>query len=152
MGSFVYAKRCRERQERIKAMLSLETIGYYSDEPGSQSYPIRFHPGYPDRGNFLAFVSDIKSAPLLRRVMKAFRTSASLPSEGAAAPAAIPGVSWSDQWSFWQFGYRAIMITDTAHYRYPYYHTAQDTPEQLDYERMARAVVGLRFVLLDLAK
>jgi Zn-dependent M28 family amino/carboxypeptidase len=152
MGSFAYAKRCHENGEQIKAMLSLETIAYYSDEPGSQRYPIDFHPGYPNQGNFLAFVSNIESTPLLRRVVRAFRSSATLPSEGAAAPAGIPGVGWSDHWSFWQFGYRAIMVTDTAPFRYPYYHTAEDTPEKLDYERMARAVVGLQAVILNLAK
>jgi Zn-dependent M28 family amino/carboxypeptidase len=151
MGSYVYASRCRERNEDIQAMISLETIGYYSDEPGSQRYPTGFHPGYPDRGDFLGFVSDIRSAPLLRRVVRSFRRSTELPSEGSAAPAGIPGVGWSDHWSFWQFGYRALMVTDTAPYRYPYYHTAQDTPDKLDYDRMARAVSGLTAVVRDQA-
>jgi Zn-dependent M28 family amino/carboxypeptidase len=151
MGSWVYARRCRERNERISAMLSLETIGYYSSEPGSQKYPVGFHPGYPDRGDYLGFVSDVKSAPLLRRVVKAFREGTSLPSQGAAAPNAIAGVGWSDHWSFWQFGYRAVMVTDTAPYRYPYYHTRQDTAEKLDYQSMARAITGLKTVVRRLA-
>ncbi len=151
MGSLVYAKRCKERNERITAMLSLETIGYYSDDPGSQRYPVGFHPGYPDEGNFLGFVSDIRSARLLRRVVKSFRGATSLPSQGSAAPAGIPGIGWSDHWSFWQFGYRAVMVTDTAPYRYPYYHTSQDTPDKLDYDRMARAVTGLFAAVKDLA-
>jgi hypothetical protein len=151
MGSYAYARRCRAEGDAIDAMVSLETIGYYSDEPGSQSYPIGFHPGYPDRGNFLGFVSDPKSAPLLRRFVKAFRSATPLPAEGSAAPASIPGVGWSDHWSFWQFGYRALMVTDTAPYRYPYYHTAEDTPEKLDYDRLARALTGLRAAILALA-
>jgi Zn-dependent M28 family amino/carboxypeptidase len=151
MGSLVYAKRCRERNEKIVAMLSLETIGYYSDEPGSQRYPVGFHPGYPDTGNYLGFVSDIRSAPLLRQVVKHFRNGTKLPAHGAAVPAAIPGVAWSDHWSFWQQGYRAVMVTDTAPYRYPYYHTAQDTPDKLDYTRMAQALTGLSEVVHGLA-
>jgi Zn-dependent M28 family amino/carboxypeptidase len=151
MGSYVYAKRCRERKEKITAMLSLETIGYYSDKPGTQSYPIGFHPGYPDRGDFLGFVANFRSAPLLRRALKSFRSATSLPAEGAAAPAAIPGVGWSDHWSFWEFGYPALMLTDTAPYRYPYYHSAEDTPEKLDYDRLARAVSGVAAIIRELA-
>ena len=149
MGSYVYAKRCRERGERVIAMLSLETIGYYSDESGSQSYPIGFHPGYPDRGDFLGFVADLRSAGLLRRALKSFRNATSLPATGAAAPALIPGVGWSDHWSFWQCGYKALMLTDTAPYRYPYYHTAEDTPEKLDYDRLARAFTGIAAIVND---
>ena len=149
MGSYVYAKRCRERGERVIAMLSLETIGYYSDESGSQSYPIGFHPGYPDRGDFLGFVADLRSAGLLRRALKSFRNATSLPAAGAAAPALIPGVGWSDHWSFWQCGYKALMLTDTAPYRYPYYHTAEDTPEKLDYDRLARAFTGIAAIVND---
>ena len=151
MGSYVYARSCRESKDNIKAMLSLETIGYYSDVPGSQTYPIKFHPGLPSHGDFLGFVSNIRSARLLRRVMNSFRANTLLPCEGAAAPAVIPGVGWSDHWSFWQFGYRAVMVTDTAPYRYPYYHTAEDTPDKLDYDRFARAVTGLAGVVEDLA-
>lgn len=131
-------------------MISLETIGYYSDEPGSQQYPVGFHPGYPNRGDFLGFVSDVGSAPLLRRVVRSFRQNTTLPSEGSAAPAAVPGVGWSDHWSFWQFGYRALMVTDTAPYRYPHYHTARDTADKLDYGRMARAITGLSAVVRNL--
>jgi Zn-dependent M28 family amino/carboxypeptidase len=151
MGSYVYAKRCHERKEKITAMLSLETIGYYSDASGTQTYPIGFHPGYPDRGDFLGFVANFRSAPLLRRALKSFRAATSLPAAGAAAPAAIPGIGWSDHWSFWQFGYPALMLTDTAPYRYPYYHSAEDTPEKLDYDRLARAVTGLAAILRELA-
>jgi Zn-dependent M28 family amino/carboxypeptidase len=151
MGSYVYAKRCRERKEDIAAMFSLETIGYYSDTSGSQSYPVGLHLGYPDRGDFLGFVADIRSALLLQKALRSFRRGTSLPAQGAAAPASVPGVGWSDHWSFWQFGYRAVMVTDTAPYRYPYYHTAEDTPDKLDYDRMARAVTGLAAVVREVA-
>jgi len=151
MGSYVYAGRCRRGGEKIDAMISIETIGYYSDQPGSQQYPVGFHPGYPDRAEFLGFVSNVRSAGLLRRVVKAFREGTTLPSEGAAVPVGIPGVGWSDHWSFWQFGYSAVMVTDTALYRYPFYHTPQDTPEKLDYSRMALALPGLAAVTRELA-
>jgi Zn-dependent M28 family amino/carboxypeptidase len=151
MGSYVYAGRCRERKEKIRGMLSLETVGYYCDQPGCQQYPTGIAPGFPNRGNFLGFVASVRSAPLLRRVVGTFRGATTLPSEAAAAPAGIPGVAWSDHWSFWEFGYPALMVTDTAPFRYPWYHTAQDTPEKLDYARIAQAVTGLEAVVRDLA-
>lgn len=151
MGSYVYAKRCRERNENIAAMLSLETIGFYTDQPGSQTYPVGFHPGYPDRGNFLGFVADFQSVLLLRRALKTFRAATPLPAEGAAAPRSVPGIGWSDHWSFWEFGYRGLMLTDTAPFRYPYYHSAEDTPEKLDYARLADAVQGIAAVVHDLS-
>jgi Zn-dependent M28 family amino/carboxypeptidase len=151
MGSQFYARRARERGENIVAMLSLETIGYYSDRRGSQQYPFPLGLFYPSAGNFLAFVSNLRSRPLLHRALAAFRRHAQFPSEGVAAPAFIPGIDWSDHWSFWQQGYPAIMVTDTALYRYPYYHTAEDTPDKLDYERLARVVSGLEGMLRVMA-
>jgi len=153
MGSLVYARRCKERGDKISAMISLETIGYFSDGPNSQTYPA---PGlgvfYPKVGNFIGFVSNVKSRPLLRRVIALFRKHAKIPSEGAALPAFIPGVSWSDQWSFWQQGYPAVMVTDTAPFRYPYYHSSNDTPDKLDYDRFTLVVSGMEKVIQDLDK
>lgn len=151
MGSYVYAKRCHERKEDIDGMFSVETIGYYTDEPNSQTYPVGFHPGYPDRGNFLGFVADLRSALLLRSALKAFRHSTALPAEGVVAPSALAGIGWSDHWSFWQFGYKALMVTDTAPYRYPHYHTAQDTPDKLDWKRFGQAVQGIAGTVQKLA-
>jgi hypothetical protein len=150
MGSREYARRCRERGDAVVAMLSLETMGYFSDREGSQKYPMLFSAFYPSQGNFIGFVGDVASRDLVRRVVGTFRASAAFPSEGAALPAAIPGVGWSDQWSFWQEGYRAVMVTDTAPFRYPYYHTSEDTPDKLDYERFARVTLGLEKVIDDL--
>jgi hypothetical protein len=151
MGSRQYARRCRERGENIVAMLSLETIGYYSERPGSQRYPFPLSFFYPSTGNFIAFVSNLSSRGLLHETIASFRRHAAFPSEGVAAPAFIPGVDWSDHWSFWQEGYPALMVTDTAPYRYPHYHTAQDTPDKVDYEALARVVKGLEGMLRDLA-
>ncbi|MEP0855036.1 M28 family peptidase [Trichocoleus sp. DQ-U1] len=151
MGSVVYAKRCRNAGENIVAMLSLETIGYYSDKPGTQKYPFPLSLFYPSQGNFIAFVSNPTSADLVRKAIASFRRHAKFPSEGAALPESIPGVGWSDQWSFWQQGYPGIIVTDTAPSRYPHYHTSQDTPDKIDYDRLARVVAGLEGVVADLA-
>ena len=150
MGSLVYARRCQERQENVVAMLSLETIGYYSDEPGSQNYPAPLGFFYPSTGNFVAFVGDISSRGLVRKVIRSFRESTQFPSEGAAAFGSLPGVGWSDHWSFWQAGYPGVMVTDTALYRYPYYHGALDTPDKIDYDRLARLVMGIEGVIEEL--
>ncbi len=153
MGSFVYAGRCKARGDQISAMISLETIGYFSDAPHSQTYPA---PGlgvfYPTVGNFIGFVANVHSRALLRRSIAFFRKHAGVPSEGAALPAFIPGVSWSDQWAFWQHGYPGIMVTDTAPFRYPHYHSATDTPDKLDYDRFALVVSGMQKVIEGLGK
>jgi len=150
MGSLVYASDCKIRGEKIVAMLSLETIGYYTDERGSQHYPFPFSLFYPSIGNFIGFVGDTSSADLVRKVVASFRRHAKYPSEGGALPSAIPGISDSDQWSFWQRGYQAVMVTDTAPFRYPYYHTRADTPDKVRYDQMARVVAGLGRVVGDL--
>jgi hypothetical protein len=152
MGSYVYASRCRERGDKIAAMISLETIGYYSDKSGSQRYPV---PGlgslYPRTGNFIAFVGNVASRSLLRDALGVFRQDAQISSEGAALPAVLPGVGWSDQWSFWEHGYPGIMVTDTAPFRYPHYHAATDTPDKLDYDSMMHVVTGMERVIRHLA-
>lgn len=153
MGSHVYAKSCHERGENIVAMLSLETIGCFSDEPRSQHFPL---PGlgaiYPTTGNFIAFVGNLSSGSLVREAVGAFRKHAKFPSEGAVLPAGVPGVGWSDHWSFWQFDYPALMVTDTAPFRYAHYHQPTDTPDKIDYDRLARVVAGLEKVIGDLSR
>jgi len=132
-------------------MISLETMGYFADEPGSQRYPSVLRWIYPDTGNFIAFVSNLGSRQVLRRALREFRAQASIPSEGGALPEGLPGVGWSDHWSFWQEGYRAILVTDTALFRYPAYHAEEDIPDQVDFERLARVVAGLEPVVAELA-
>ena len=148
MGSLRYAQRCRERNENVVAMLSLETIGYFSDAPKSQTYPAKLELLYPSTGNFIAFVSNLKSAMLTRRCRRAFKN---FPSQIGTLPEMVPGVGWSDQWAFWQCGYKALMVTDTAPFRNPNYHTARDTPETIDYARLAQVVDGLEGVIDDIA-
>lgn len=151
MGSVVYAEGARARGERISAMLSLETMGFYSTERGSQRYPAPLDGLYPDTGDFIAFVSNLRSAGLLRRARRAFRARTTFPLQVGAAPDAIPGVGWSDHWAFWQAGYPAMMVTDTAPFRYPWYHTADDTADKLAYDQLATVVDGLEHVVDVLA-
>ena len=151
MGSQVYARATRLRGEDVRLMLSLEMLGYYRDEPDTQHYPPLFRWFYPSRGNFIGFVSNLRSRRALARVCRAFRNHCDFPAERAAVPSWIPGVAWSDHLSFWQQGYRALMVTDTAFYRNPYYHTAEDTPEKLDYARLTRVASGLADTVLELA-
>lgn len=143
MGSLVYARMARRRGDNIRLMVSLETMGYFRSEPRSQRYPPLFRAFHPDRGDFIAFVSNFGSRRLMRRVAAAFRATSDFPLEQTATFALIPGVAWSDHFSFWRQRYRAFMVTDTAFYRYPYYHTADDTPEKLDYAALVRVTGGL---------
>jgi hypothetical protein len=153
MGSLVYAKRCKARGDQISAMISLETIGYFSDAQRSQTYPSAVLGAvYPTTGNFIGFVGNFGSRALVRRAVALFRQEAKLPSEGAALPSFVPGAGWSDHWAFWQCGYPAIMVTDTAPFRYPYYHEAADTPDKLDYDRFALVVSGLEKTIAELAR
>jgi Zn-dependent M28 family amino/carboxypeptidase len=152
MGSLVYAKAAQQRGDRIVGMLSLETMGYYSDVSGSQQYPAPIASMYPDVGNFIGFVGNLRSARLLLKARRAFSRHTRFPIQSAAVPSAIPGVGWSDHWSFWEAGYPALMVTDTAPFRYPWYHTAEDTPDKIDYERLATVVDGLEAVTLALAQ
>lgn len=151
MGSWRYAAQSKTHDEHIVAMLSLETLGFYSNEPGSQHYPPILGLLYPDRGNFVGFVGNLASRSLVRRAIRAFRESAAFPSEGVASPEQVPGITWSDHLPFWVHGYPALMITDTAPFRYVHYHQPSDTPDKLDYDAMARVVLGLEAVVADLA-
>jgi Zn-dependent M28 family amino/carboxypeptidase len=151
MGSLVYARQLKREHVSVSAMISLEMLGFYSDVRGSQKYPVLLGLFYPDRGNFIGFVGNPESQTLVRRAVRSFRSTTQFPSEGIAAPADWPGVGWSDHWSFWQEQYPAIMITDTALFRYPYYHTPFDTANRVDFGKMARVVGGVRRVVESLA-
>ncbi|WP_455366918.1 M28 family peptidase [Kaarinaea lacus] len=150
MGSMIYAREMKSRRENIRYMIALETIGFYSTKSHSQQYPPLLKYFYPHTGDFIAFVSNLRSGRIMQRAAKAYRAASDFPIQQLASPAIVPGVSWSDHLSFWREGYRAFMITDTAFYRYPYYHTAQDTPDKLTYEPFARMTDGLFLMLKSL--
>ncbi len=151
MGSFVYAKQLHQQGANIVAMLSLETMGYFSDIEKSQRYPFPIGLIYPNQGNFIGFIGNVQSGDLVRKAIASFRNHAQFPSEGASLPDWISGIGWSDHWSFWQQGYPAIMVTDTATYRYPHYHTEQDTLDKINFDKFTRVVTGLTEVIFDLA-
>jgi Zn-dependent M28 family amino/carboxypeptidase len=152
MGSYRYAAMMAERHEPVSAMITLETIGYFSEEPGSQLYPPPFGAILPSQGNFVAFVGTLESRRLVRGTIGAFRRNTAFPTVGGVAPGFIPGIDWSDHWSFAQHGFPAIMVTDTAPFRYFHYHRLSDTPDKVDYESLARITKGMERVLRELAQ
>ena len=142
MGSHVHAMSL-DQPERVIGMISLETMGYFSDEPGSQNYPFPLSLRYPATGNFIAFVGDTSARDFLREMVGDFRKNARIPSVGGTAPSIVQGIDWSDHWAYSQAGIPAFMVTDTAPFRNPNYHRKSDTPDTLDYERLALVVEGL---------
>jgi len=129
------------------AMISLETIGFFSEVEDSQKYPPPFSMFYPSTGDFIAFVGNLSSRSLVHKAIAVFRNDTQFPSEGIATFGFIPGVGWSDHWAFWQEGYPAIMVTDTAPFRYHHYHTVDDTVDKIDFDRLARVVQGMEHVI-----
>lgn len=151
MGSFVYAHEMKDKKATITAMLSLEMLGFYSDEPKSQQYPVpALSAVYPDTANFIAFVGDLKNRELVQRAVGVFRKTVPFPAESIAAPALMAGIDFSDHWAFWEAGFPAVMVTDTAFLRNHHYHAPGDLPETLDYARMAVLMDGLEAVVVDL--
>ena len=153
MGSSVHAESLRKANVKVRAMFSLEMIGYFSDAGGSQHFPAGILAAfYPATGNFIGVVGRVSDGLLARRVKKAMGNAAPLPVYSISAPSFIPGIDFSDQLNYWNAGYDAVMITDTAFYRNQNYHTAQDTPEKLDYKRMAMVVEGVYAAVTDLSR
>jgi len=137
MGSYVHAESLHDEGTRVFGMISLEMLGYYRDEKGSQYYPSSlFRPFYPDTGNFIAFVGDFSSQKFSKTVKSAFTSVSSFPVESLNGFSIIPGVDFSDHRNYWKFAYPAFMITDTSFYRNPNYHDSGDLPDTLDYDRM----------------
>ena len=143
MGSVAYARRLKQSGEAVIGMMSLETMGYYSDRPGSQHYPPPLSLLYPGTGNFITFVGTTDSRDFVRRAVGTFRATTPFPSVGGTAPSFVRGIDWSDHRSFTAVGIPALMVTDTAPFRYPYYHTQSDTPDKLDFARLARVTEGV---------
>lgn len=152
MGSQAYARKCFDAKEKISAMISLETIGYFDDAPGSQRYPEQIKDRYPSSGHFIGVVSDVDRKAFVDDFTARFKAATTFPAESAAMPPLWPGIGWSDHWAFWQFDYPALMVTDTAPFRYPHYHKPTDTPDKLMYDRMAMVVEGVEKVVRALAE
>lgn len=153
MGSFRYAQTAKKNRENILGVICLESIGYYTDKRKSQSYPFGLNLFYPDKGNFIALVSNFPSRTLLRTIVKEFKKKSSFPVEYLVGFSFLaPAISFSDHWSFWRFGYKAVMVTDTAFYRNTYYHTPADVYKTLEFSSMSRVIEGLYQALLKLVK
>jgi Zn-dependent M28 family amino/carboxypeptidase len=151
MGSMQHARQLHDDGQKVEGALVLETIGWYSQRRNSQKLPPGMEGRYPDTGNFIAFVGTLESSRRVQDALSAFRAASNFPAHGLAAPAYVQGVTFSDHSSYKRFGYPAIMITDTAFMRYPYYHTAEDTPDKVDYDSTARVVQGLARTITALA-
>jgi Zn-dependent M28 family amino/carboxypeptidase len=147
MGSQVYARQCKARGEKIVGMLCLEMVGFYSTEPGSQrippGIPRALHWAIPKRGDFLAAVANLHSICLLWQFRRGFKHSVQFPLFTFALPESIHEIRLSDNSSFWDQGYPALMLTDTSFLRNPHYHLPSDTPETLDFERMTLVTLGV---------
>lgn len=156
MGSATYARRCRQRNENIVAMLCLEMVGYFRDEPGSQRLPPDIprilQPMFPKRGNFLAAVGNIPSWRLCWSFRRGFKKATMLPLYSICLPERVNAIRLSDNSSFWDQGYPALMLTDTSFLRNPNYHLPSDTPEKLDYARMAEVTIGVASAVARLAR
>jgi len=152
MGSYVYARSLKRTGKSVEGMICLEMIGYFTDEPGSQVYPLPFFRWiYPTTGNFITLVSNLRSKGFLKRIKVGFEIGTNLPVETLSTVSFVPGVDFSDHRSFWKFGYNAVMVTDTAFYRNPNYHEKGDVPAMLDYKRMGDVVEGLKSAIEELA-
>ena len=144
MASYHYARSLKEKNEAVEGMICLEMLGFFSDKEGSQHYPLPLmNRRFPKAGNFIALVGNVRSKGFTDRVAASFQKATDLPCITLNAPAIVFGIDFSDHWSFNQFGYKALMVTDTAFYRNPHYHAPSDLPETLDYGRMEKVVQGL---------
>lgn len=152
MGSAVHARSLTAAGRRASLMLALECIGYFSDEPGSQAYPVRLLGAvYPSTGNFIALVGRMEDGAITREVKAALLSASNLPVASINAPAFVVGVDFSDHLNYWREGFAGMMLTDTAFYRNKAYHSADDTADRLDYGRMAKVIDGVRAVALQQA-
>ena len=152
MGSAVHARSLKKQGVRVKGMISLEMIGYFSDEKNSQAFPLpALKLLYPNEGNFIALAADMDQVPFTNRVKKAMRAATTLGVHAINAPRSVPGIDLSDHRNYWSEGYPALMVTDTAFYRNEAYHTPDDTPDRLDYKRMGQVVTGVARAVIELS-
>jgi hypothetical protein len=152
MGSFKYAENAYQKHENIKIMLSIDSIGIYKDEPGSQKLPFPFSVFYPDRGNFLAFIGDFGSRKYMIQATRGFKKGSSFLIKAGVVPKWAKGAAWSDHSSFWKFGYPGIQITDTGAFRSPYHTTKEDTIEKINLDALSRIVMGMYGSIIELSK
>ena len=150
MGSMVYAKQLRERRIPVEVMISLEMIGYFS-RGRIQTYPL---PGmrllYPKTADYIGVVGNFHSCGYVSFFKKGIRKHSNIRARSLTAPEFFGGINLSDNYSFWRYQYRAIMITDTSFFRNKNYHQETDTIDTLDFDKMAEVIKGLYHTLLEL--
>jgi Zn-dependent M28 family amino/carboxypeptidase len=153
MGSYVHAKSLKDKGVDVKLMICLEMLGYFSDAPKSQEYPVGLLKAiYPTVGNFIGVVGNFKDRSLVTQLKKGLLKYSKVPVESINAPASLRGIDFSDHQSYWKVGYPALMITDTAFFRNPNYHQTTDTIDTLDFVRMAEVVTGLYASLWEIGE
>jgi Zn-dependent M28 family amino/carboxypeptidase len=151
-GSAVYARRCKERNEKVIAMLALDSLGVYSTRPKSQSVPFPLGPVYPDTGNFVCFAGDLSARGLVAKCTEIFRKDTRFAAYGVALPSFLPSIGTGDDAAFRGQGYPAIRVTDTGSLRHEHNGRISDTPDRLDYASAARVTNGIARVAAELAK
>jgi hypothetical protein len=153
MGSYRHAELLKKENAVVKGAIILEMIGYFSDEPNSQRYPVAaFKLFYPSTGNFISLVGGVGDRSLLSTTKKAMQGSAPLPVYSSCIPRSLDFVHLSDHRNYWMFDYPAIMVSDTAFYRNDNYHLSSDTWQTLDYTRMAHVVTQVHQAVLKLGE
>lgn len=150
MGSYVYTRQAKANGERIKGAVILEMIGYFSGDLFSQRYLPFLGPFYPNQANFISIVGNFPSRQIVNFLYQGFRQNNDFPVEKIIAPEFVPGIYYSDHWSFWKMGYPAVMVTDTAFLRSRHYHRQSDTVETLNFESMTKVIYGLKEAVLNL--
>lgn len=144
MGSAIHAKSLADAQTPVSVMIALDCVGYYTDTPGSQNFPL---PGmtllYPDKGNFLGVIGKFGQGSTVSRVKRGLLRRARIQIETITAPASLVGVDFSDHMNYWKHDYNAVLLSDTAFYRNHNYHKPTDRPDTLDYEKMVQVAEGL---------
>jgi len=148
MGSFIHAESLNKRNVDVFGMVSLEMIGYFSDEKKSQRYPLNFlRFFYGNVGDYITVVRKINKGPFARRFSSKYKRSDKIRTKKFTGPKALQGIDFSDHRNYWHFEYDAIMLTDTAFYRNSNYHRKSDTIDKIDFERMAAVIDGVVYTL-----
>ncbi|MBN2012727.1 M28 family peptidase [candidate division KSB1 bacterium] len=151
MGSHVYARKCHSEQQKLLCMIAFEMLGYYTEKRGTQRYPTSvMEQKLTNRGNFIAIVGNVDSKNIVSSISQSFDEQQLLPVEPLVTYEYVPGSNLSDHAPFWEHGYKAVMVTDTAFYRNPYYHLPEDTPSTLNFNIFAKVIISMAKAIQDL--
>ncbi len=150
MGSFIHASSLAKNQQNVRVMIALDMIGYFSDDVGSQNFPVPLlNHIYPNRGDFIAVVADPRNMLTVRKIKHSFKTASDLPVYSINAPRFIQGIDFSDHLNYWNYGYKSVLVTDTSFNRNVAYHTEDDVADRLDYVRLGKVVQSVYRAVLD---